>query len=101
ICSAVPALAQQGTGQLRGRIVDQQGAILPGATVVARNEESGIFREIVTGSDGTFLMSALTPGTYEVTANLQGFRRYQRKGLRVEVGKTLEIDVPLPVGGVE
>jgi Carboxypeptidase regulatory-like domain/TonB dependent receptor-like, beta-barrel/TonB-dependent Receptor Plug Domain len=101
ICSAVPALAQQGTGQLRGRIVDQQGAILPGATVVARNEESGIFREIVTGSDGTFLMSALTPGTYEVTANLQGFRRYQRKGLRVEVGKTLEIDVPLAVGGVE
>ena len=101
VCTAAPALAQQGTGQLRGRVVDQQGAVLPGVAVVARNEDSGIFREIVSGPDGSFSMNALTPGSYEVNAQLQGFRRYQRKGVRVEVGKTMELDVQLEVGGLE
>ncbi len=95
------AAAQQGTGELRGRVLDQQGGVLPGVTVVARNEASGIFREIVSGSDGSFFTSALTPGAYEVNAQLQGFKKYQRKGVRVEVGKTQEIDVNLEVGGLE
>src|SRR5438067_4518967 len=95
------AFAQQGTGELRGRVVDAQSAVLPGVTVVARNEASGIFREIVSGADGSFFMSALTPGTYEVDAQLSGFKKYQRKGVRVEVGRTQSIDVQLEVGGIE
>ena len=66
LSTAADALAQQGTGQLRGRVVDSQGAILPGVVVVARNEDSGVFREIITQSDGSFFLSALTPGSYEV-----------------------------------
>ena len=95
------AHAQQGTGELRGRIVDAQGALLPGVTVVARNEASGQFREILSGADGSFFMSALTPGAYELSAQLSGFKKYQRAGVRVEVGKTVSIDVRLDVGGVE
>src|SRR5438552_12674982 len=95
------AFAQQGTGELRGRVVDAQSAVLPGVTVVARNEASGLFREIVSGADGSFFMSALTPGMYEVSAQLSGFKKYQRKGVRVEVGKTLSSDVQLEVGGIE
>src|SRR5215470_19104477 len=90
---AVPAGAQQGTGELRGRVVDAQNAVLPGVAVVAKNEASGQFREIVSGADGSFFMSALTPGQYEVSAQLSGFKKYSRKGLRVEVGKTLSVDV--------
>src|SRR2546426_10959033 len=82
------ASAQQGTGELRGRVVDAQSAVLPGVTVVAKNEASGQFREIVSGPDGSFFMSALTPGSYEITAQLAGFRSYSRAGVRVEVGKT-------------
>jgi hypothetical protein len=93
-------LAQQGTGELRGRVIDEQNAVLPGVTVVATNEASGQFREIVTGADGSFFMSALTPGSYEVSAQLSGFKRYQRGGVRVEVGKTQSIDVQLQVGAV-
>lgn len=70
---ASPLLAQQGTAEVRGRVIDQQGAVLPGVTVVVRHQESGLFRESVTGADGTFLMSGMTPGVYEVTAELQGF----------------------------
>jgi outer membrane receptor protein involved in Fe transport len=96
-----PALAQQGTGELRGRIVDEQGAVLPGVAVVAKNEATGQFRESVSGTDGSFFLSAMTPGLYEVTAELSGFKKYQRGGVRIEVGKTFAIDIPLQVGGIE
>ena len=95
------AAAQQGTGELRGKVMDAQSAVLPGVSVVARNEASGQFREVTTGADGSFFMSALIPGTYEVTAQLSGFRRYQRGAVRVEVGKTQSIDIQLQVGGLE
>src|SRR5256712_7539930 len=99
--TASPAMAQQGTGELRGRVVDQQGAVLPGVTVVAKNEGSGQYREIVSGADGSFFMSALIPGNYEITAQLAGFKKYQRGGVRVEVGKTQSVDVQLQVGAIE
>jgi carboxypeptidase family protein/TonB-dependent receptor-like protein len=95
------AFAQQGTGELRGRVIDAQNAVLPGVTVVAKNEASGQFREATSGADGSFFMSALTPGSYELSAQLQGFKKYQRGGVRVEVGKTQSIDVQLQVGGIE
>ena len=95
------AHGQQGTGELRGRVLDAQSAVLPGVSVIATNAASGQFREIVSGADGSFFMSSLTPGTYEVTAQLSGFKKYQRGGVRVEVGKTFSIDVQLQVGGIE
>src|SRR5439155_8244691 len=101
LLASLPTSAQQGTGELRGRVVDAQGAVLPGVTVVAKNEASGIFREIVSGGDGSFFMSALTPGSYEVSAQLSGFKKYQRGAVRVEVGKTQSIDIRLDVGGIE
>ena len=63
VVAGASAHAQQGTGELRGRILDAQSAVLPGVTVVAKNEASGQFREIVSGADGSFFMSALTPGS--------------------------------------
>jgi carboxypeptidase family protein/TonB-dependent receptor-like protein len=93
--------AQQGTGELSGKVFDSQRAVMPGVSVVARNEATGQFREIVTGGDGSFFMSALTPGTYEVTAQLSGFKKYLRRGLIVAVGKTLTVEIPLEVGGIE
>ena len=62
LLASVTASAQQGTGELRGRVIDGQSAVLPGVTVVATNEATGQFRESVTGVDGSFFMSALTPG---------------------------------------
>ena len=98
---ATTASAQQGTTELRGRVQDAQGAVLPGVTVVVRNQATGMFRETLSGSDGTFIASALVPGTYEVTAELQGFKKFNRKDLVLEVGKTASIDVTLDVGSLE
>jgi hypothetical protein len=95
------AHAQQGTGELRGKVIDAQNAVLPGVAIIAKNEASGQFRELVSGADGSFFMSALTPGLYELSAELSGFKKYQRKGVRVEVGRTVSIDLQLEVGGIE
>jgi hypothetical protein len=98
---AIPAFAQQGTTELRGKVIDAQGAVLPGVTVTVRNQATGMFRDTQSGSDGSFIASGLTPGTYEVTAALQGFKTFNRKGLVLEVGKTATIDVKMDVGSLE
>jgi len=98
---ATAAAAQQGTAELRGRVADPQGAILPGVSIVARNQATGMFREAVTGPDGTFFIAGLTPGRYEVTADLAGFRKYVRRDLVLEVGRTASVDVDLQVGPLE
>jgi hypothetical protein len=100
LLSASPLLAQQGTSDLRGRVVDQQGAVLPGVTIVVRHQESGLFRETVTGEDGSFLMSAMNPGIYEVTGELSGFKKYTARDVRLEVGRTAQVELRLEVGGV-
>jgi hypothetical protein len=98
---ASPSFAQQGTSELRGRVIDAQGAVLPGVSVVVRHQESGLFREAVTGGDGTFLMSGMTPGVYEVTAELTGFKKYSQRDVRLEVGRTTPIEMKFEVGGLE
>jgi hypothetical protein len=95
------AAAQQGTTELRGRVVDAQGAVVPGVTVVVRNQATGMFRDTVSGPDGSFIASGLVPGTYMVTAELQGFKKFDRRDLRLEVGKTVSIDVEMALGGLE
>ena len=74
--------------------------MLPGVTVVVRHQESGLFREAVTGADGLFLMSAMTPGVYEVTAELAGFKKYSARDVRLEVGRTAQVELKLEVGGL-
>ncbi len=98
---ATAVSAQQGTTELRGRVADAQGGILPGVTVIVRNQATGMYRETVSGSDGSFIASGLVPGTYEVAAELAGFKKFTRKELQLEVGKTASIDIAMEVGGIE
>jgi hypothetical protein len=93
--------AQQGTTEVRGRVADAQGASIPGVTVTVKNQATGMFRETVSGENGAFIASGLTPGRYEVTAALQGFKTFNRKDLQLEVGRTTTVDVTLDVGGME
>ena len=101
LLSATAAAAQQGTSELRGRVIDDQGAVLPGVAVTVTNQATGMFRETVSSADGSFIASGLVPGTYRATAELQGFKKFDRAELRLEVGKTTSIDVTMSVGGLE
>ncbi|HTM25852.1 MAG TPA: TonB-dependent receptor [Vicinamibacterales bacterium] len=98
---AIPVSAQQGTTELRGHVVDAQGAALPGVTVTIRNQASGMFRETQTSADGSFIASGLVPGTYEISSALQGFKKFSRRDLLLEVGKTASIEVKMEVGSFE
>jgi Carboxypeptidase regulatory-like domain/TonB dependent receptor-like, beta-barrel len=95
------AAAQQGTSEVRGRALDPQGGVLPGVAVMVRNQDTGMFRETVSGGDGTYFVSGLVPGVYEVTAELQGFKKLGLKDIRLEIGKTSTLDLQLAVGTIQ
>ena len=89
---AFPALTQQGSSQLKGTVAGPDGAALPGVTVTAKNQDSGLIRTTVSDKDGVYVMSAVIPGTYDLTAELSGFKNFRRRNIRLEVGKTSTVD---------
>ncbi len=97
-----PATARaQGTSEIKGTVQDAQKGVLPGVTVTIRNQATGMFRETQTSSDGTYLILNVPPGTYDLTAELSGFMRFQRAAVVLEIGRTASIDIQLQVGGLE
>ncbi|MEO5894394.1 MAG: TonB-dependent receptor [Vicinamibacterales bacterium] len=102
VAALLPAVAsaQQGTTEVRGQVTDAQGAVLPGVNIVVRNQDTGMFRETSTNADGTFFVSGITPGMYQIEAEIQGFKKYSRKDVRLEIGKTGSADVRLDVGSI-
>jgi hypothetical protein len=101
LACAASAFAQQGTTEIKGRVVDDQGAAVPGASVVVKNQETGMFRETVSNGDGTYFVGGILPGIYEVNAELQGFKKLGLKDIRLEIGKTTTLDLKLSVGALE
>src|SRR5688572_20818554 len=85
LCAAAPAVAQQGTAQIGGKVTDAQGGALPGVTVVITNEESGVVREITTTAEGSYFASQMVPGRYRISAKLEGFKALDRRGLSLTV----------------
>src|SRR5580765_2788754 len=94
-CASV--FAQGTNGTVTGRVVDQQGAAIPGVTVTAKSATTGFTRAEVSDSEGVYRLSALPVGIYDVTAELQGFTTVSKKGVEVNVAQTQSIDFPLKV----
>ncbi|MFY9551203.1 MAG: TonB-dependent receptor [Thermoanaerobaculia bacterium] len=88
--TALPLAAQTTTGTLRGYVKDEAGAGLPGATVDATNDASGVTRSVVTGTDG-FYNLAVNPGTYTVKASIETFGADTKKVV-VLLGQTQGVD---------
>ena len=85
------------SGQIVGRVLDAQGGVVPGATIVA--EVSGQRRTVVTGADGQYIISNLPSGPLSVTSQLPGFKTAQRS--LVYDLRPRQIDFQMAVGGVE
>ena len=60
-----------------------------------------MFRETISGADGTYFVGGIVPGVYEVTAELQGFKKLGLQDIRLEIGKTATLDLQLAVGAIE
>jgi len=98
--TSVSALAQQTSGNVTGRILDQQGAAIPGATVTARNAETGFSRSEISDAEGVYRLNALPVGTYEITAELQGFTAAPAKQIPINVSQTLTLDFSMRVASL-
>ena len=94
-CAASAAIAQT-TGDLEGTVVDQNGAPLPGVSVELRSPQLQGTRIAVTDNAGRYRFPVLAPGVYSVTAQLSGFTKVERSGLKVSLGATTTI--PITIG---
>ena len=100
LLTAGPLYAQQGAAELRGTVVDQQGGLLGAVVLRVRNQATGVYRLTRSNPDGTYFVSGLPPGGYDIRASLVGFKQSTQSGIRVEVGRTTTVDITLVVGPV-
>ena len=92
--------AQVTTGTLVGTVRDANG-VVPGASVTIREVNRGTSNTYVTDESGSYTAPFLSPGTYTVEVNVQGFRSGVREGVILQVNQRARVDVTLEVGGIE
>jgi hypothetical protein len=87
-------------GSITGTLLDTQDAVLPGAQVTATNVETGVMRESLTDSTGSYLFNDLRPGPYRVSISLPGFRPIVVENIRVDVNTVRRADARLEISAV-
>src|SRR5262245_302075 len=92
--------AQEFRATLGGRVMDAQGAIVPGAKISVVNQESRSRTETVSGPDGFYIVPFLAPGLYTITIESPSFKRSVREGIRLSVNDRATVDAMLEVGAV-
>lgn len=95
-----PALAQTATGGIRGVVTDSAGAVVPGASVTAKNVATGTDLRTTTGDEGFYSFARILPGTYVVTVEARAFKKYEISAVEVSAGKDTILDVRLEPGSV-
>ncbi len=96
---SLPAMAQV-SAAISGRVTDQTGAGVPGATVTAKDTDLGVSRVTVTDAAGRYELPSLPLGRYEVDATKEGFAASIREGIVLVVGQDATADLSLKVGNV-
>src|SRR4051794_27502716 len=100
LVSAAPAAAQFDRGQISGTVKDAQGAVVPGATVTVTNTQTQITQTTVTDSSGFYTVPNLAPGRYDVTAELEGFKKSVRSGVQLDAASAQTIEFALATGAL-
>ena len=95
------SLAQELAATLTGTVTDTSGAVVPGATIVVHNNETGAdVRNVTTGNSGSFNITNLSAGRYTVTVNNAGFQTYVAKEVVLNVAEKHTLDIQLKAGQV-
>ena len=89
------AQSQATTGVIRGTVTDPSGTAVAGASVVLRETQTGFQRQVATNERGIFVAPLMPLGTYDVTARAVGFSEARRTGVRLGVGETVNLNLPL------
>jgi len=96
----VPPVMAQTTATISGLVRDDTGAVIPGASVTAKNVETGITRSVSTDEQGRYQLPSLSVGPYEVQVSLSGFQTAVRSGIVLAVGEQTVANFTLKVGQV-
>jgi Carboxypeptidase regulatory-like domain len=100
LLAAVPAAAQRITATIRGTVTDSSGAVIPGATVTVKGEDTGLTRTATTNEAGNFSFPDLPVGRYRVDASLQGFKEASITDVTLNVADDREVNFQLEAGAV-
>jgi len=98
LVSALHARAQQITGSIVGTVKDEQGAVVPGASVKATNADTGFSRVATTAGDGAYRIEYLPVGKYDVEVEMAGFKKFVQQNVVLAVDEAQALNVTLAVG---
>jgi hypothetical protein len=93
-------LEAQVGGRMSGFLKDATGAVLPGAKVTARSVGQQLERTATSDGTGLFVLLALQPGTYTVTAELEGFETQTQRGVELSLNENLRLDFTMTIGSL-
>lgn len=98
LATSVQMLHAQAVAGITGTVVDPTGAVVPGASVTVKNDETNTTSHTKTGTAGTYSVTGLTPGHYSVTVSAEGFKTVNQSGIVVETATTATINFSLATG---
>jgi Carboxypeptidase regulatory-like domain len=98
VLAASGAWGQTGTTSLHGVVTDKSGASVSAAKITLTNTDQGLQRSVESGADGVFDFLALQPGTFALTVDAVGFRKYEQKNLQLLVNSPATTNITLEVG---
>src|ERR1700730_9305320 len=96
--AACVLLGQDAT--VTGIVTDSASAVMPGVVIKIRNTDTNIARSVQTGNEGSYTITNLPPGPYELTADRQGFSAYRQTQIVLQVNQVLRSNIQLVVGSV-
>jgi len=99
LATAVFSNAQSTGGRMRGTVTDASGGAITGAKLLLTNEANGTQRDAESGANGDYIFLEVQVGTYQIEVTQQGFKKYFRKGLVVNLNEVVSLDIPLQIGG--
>ncbi len=97
VCLAVSLFASE-TGEIKGKVMDEEGELLPGVTVTAKSPSLQGVRIVLTDKNGNFKFPLLPIGEYSLTFEISGFEKVTQAGYDVRLGFTVSIEVVLKIG---
>jgi Carboxypeptidase regulatory-like domain len=92
------ATAQSTGGRIRGTVTDLSGGAVAAANVTLINEGTHSTRSVHSGENGEYIFIEVPVGTYEIDAAIQGFKKYVRKGIALDLNQVITLDIPLQIG---
>ncbi len=92
--------AQIATGRIHGTTIDASQAVIPGASVIVTEVDTGVKRVLISNDVGAFNAPKLSIGNYKVEATLPGFKKYEQTGIIIRGGSVEEIDIVMQVGEI-